>query len=217
MPCYLRSMHRGDVVQVTEIDHEAFPTAWPPPNYHRELQNRLAHYVVACSDERQAEAPPVAPKRGFISRLASVLGGLFSYSRWFGDGVSPTKERIVGFAGFWIMADEAHIISIAVRSEYLRQGIGELLFIALIDLAMELGANMITLEVRVSNTAAQQLYDKYGFIQVGRRRAYYIDNREDALIMSTEDIHSASFQACLNRQRQGYYTKSWITDFSIVR
>jgi len=210
-------MRRGDVPQVTEIDHEAFPTAWPPPNYHRELENRLAHYVVACSSERQAEAPVVvAPKRGF-SRLASVLGSLFSYNRWFGDEVPPTKEFIVGFAGFWILADEAHIISIAVRSEYLRQGIGELLLLALIDLAMELGANIITLEVRVSNTAAQQLYDKYGFIQVGRRRAYYVDNREDALIMLTDDIHSASFQACLNRQRQAYCTKSGITDFSITR
>ena len=216
MPCYLRLMRRGDVVQVTEIDHEAFPTAWPPPNYHRELENRLAHYVVACSSERQAEAPPVEPKRGF-SRLAGVLGSLFSYNRWFGDGVPPTKEFIVGFAGFWILADEAHIISIAVRSEYLRQGIGELLLIALIDLATELGANIITLEVRVSNTAAQQLYDKYGFIQVGRRRAYYIDNREDALIMLTDDIHSDSFKACLNRQRQAYYTKSGITDFSVTR
>ncbi|MFH1775506.1 MAG: ribosomal protein S18-alanine N-acetyltransferase [Chloroflexota bacterium] len=216
MPCYLRLMRRGDVVQVTEIDHEAFPTGWPPPNYHREMENRLAHYVVACSDERQAEAPPVASKRGF-SRLASVLGGLFSYNRWVGDGVPPTKELIVGFAGFWIMADEAHIISIAVRSEYLRQGMGELLLIALIDLAVELGASMITLEVRVSNTAAQQLYYKYGFIQVGRRRAYYVDNREDALIMSTEDIHSSSFKACLDRQRQAYCTRSGITDFLIIR
>ncbi|MFC1957614.1 ribosomal-protein-alanine N-acetyltransferase, partial [Chloroflexota bacterium] len=63
------------------------------------------------------------------------------------------------------------------------------------DLATKLKANIVTLEVRASNTAAQSLYTKYGFTQAGVRRGYYIDNREDGLIMSTQNITSTAFQA----------------------
>jgi ribosomal-protein-alanine N-acetyltransferase len=113
----------------------------------------------------------------------------------------------MGFAGFWIMTDEAHIISIATREIHRRQGIGELLLISVIDLAAELKARIITLEVRASNTTAQSLYHKYGFIQVGLRRGYYIDNHEDGILMLSEDINSAPFQEHLQQLKQAHFRK----------
>lgn len=103
-------------------------------------------------------------------------------------------QYIKGFAGLWMLVDEAHITNIAVREKHRRRGIGEGLLIGIIELAIELGAQLITLEVRASNSEAQKLYAKYGFVRVGLRRGYYTDNREDAVLMSIEDVKSAKVQ-----------------------
>ncbi|MFC2001261.1 ribosomal protein S18-alanine N-acetyltransferase [Chloroflexota bacterium] len=204
MPYFVRPMYQEDLAQVAEIDREAFPTQWPPDNYRRELENLLAHYITACDNIRAPEEPEAKvcleqPPHGLVFRL----NWWFKHNSFFNNGASPAgKQFIVGFAGIWVMADEAHITNIAVRKRYQRQGIGELLLIAIIDLATELKASMVTLEVRASNTTAQNLYTKYGFIGVGLRRGYYTDNREDAIIMSTESIISASFQEHLQQRKQ---------------
>jgi len=200
-------MCQEDLPQVNEIDREAFPTLWPPANYQRELNNRLAHYIVACDDSVEPPEPKATPPKG-SSGLIARLRQLFNHSRFSGDE-PPLSARgyIFGFAGLWMMAGEAHITNIAVREKYQRQGIGELLLISLIDLAIELGAHLMTLEVRASNTAAQSLYTKYGFIQVGTRRSYYTDNREDGVLMSIEDITSALVQADLQQLKQAHAQK----------
>jgi ribosomal-protein-alanine N-acetyltransferase len=118
--------------------------------------------------------------------------------------VVQDNQNIIGYAAMWLMVDEAHLISIAVRETYRCRGIGELLLNSIIDLAMQLRSQVITLEVRASNQAAQALYEKYGFIKVGVRRGYYSNDREDALIMTTENIISASYQARLRELRQKY-------------
>ncbi len=220
MPCYVRLMHREDIDQVTEIDREAFLTMWPPVNYRHELQNPLAHYIVACDDEEKLIEEPEAksaPQEGF-SRLASKARHLFNYDRFFGSETPSSGKRqyIIGFAGFRIMADEAHIISLAVRETHRYRGIGELLLIATIDLAAALDAHVITLEVRASNTAALSLYRKYGFTQVGLRRGYYIDDKEDAILMSSENITSASFQAHLQQLKQSHSRKWGIPLYQIT-
>jgi len=222
LPYYVRMMHREDIAQIAEIDREAFPTQWPPANYRRELENRLAHYIVACDEAKKVEESEVeaTPAEGF-SGLAAKVRRLFNHNRFFrffGNEVPPSsKEYVVGFAGIWIMADEAHITNIAVRELYRRRGIGELLLISAIDLATELNARIITLEVRASNTAAQNLYHKYGFTQTGLRRGYYIDNKEDAALMSAENITSASFQAYLQRLKQAHSRKWGIALYQIGR
>jgi ribosomal-protein-alanine N-acetyltransferase len=195
-------MGKGDIPQVTEIDHEAFPTLWPPPNYRRELENRLAYYLVAYDDTLKAPEREVIPTKG-SSGPVSWLGRLFNRE------VPPaTRECIFGFAGFWIIAGEVHITNIAIRESHRRQGIGELLLISLINLATKLDAKLITLEVRASNTAAQALYSKYGFAKVGVRRGYYTDNREDGVLMSLEDITSVPVQADLQRLKEAHF-KRW--------
>jgi len=205
-------MRREDIDQVMAIDREAFPTEWPPPNFKRELENRLAYYIVACNAEDLVEeADEPSPKTG----IAGLADGV---RRLLGQGISLGKERsargperITGFAGFWVMADEAHITTIATRESSRREGIGELLLQSTIDLATRLKARILTLEVRASNTVAQSLYAKYGFSQVGLRRGYYTDNREDAVLMSTDHLRSAAFQARVKQLTQAYAEK-WGAD-----
>ena len=101
--------------------------------------------------------------------------------------IAPTEDclrRVVGYAGFWLIVDEAHINTVAVHPQWRRRGVGARLLVALLERATACGAVLATLEVRVSNLAAQNLYRRYGFAVVGRRKRYYQDNFEDALLMT---------------------------------
>ena len=218
MACYVRLMRKEDVAQVTWIERESFPDQWSPPDYQRELKNRLAHYLVACDEWEKIDESEVKaiPQKGF-SRLVSSVKQLLNHNRVLSNELaSLSRQYIIGFAGFWAMADEAHITSIAVRKQHRRQGVGELLLIHLIELAIELKARIITLEVRASNTVAQRLYDKYGFTQVDLRRGYYIDNREDAVLMTAENINSVSFLAHLQRLKQAHAIKWGLAPSRVV-
>ncbi len=108
--------------------------------------------------------------------------------------VARLDTPIVGYAGMWVILDEAHITTIAVDPALRGQHIGERLLVGLIDLALERGARWMTLEVRASNLAAQALYRKYGFREIGTRKGYYSDNREDAIVMWTGNLREAEFQ-----------------------
>jgi [ribosomal protein S18]-alanine N-acetyltransferase len=105
--------------------------------------------------------------------------------------VARAGDQIVGFAGLWVMVDEAHVTTFAVHPRWRRRGVGERLLLALVDLAVARRAREATLEVRLSNMPARRLYEKYGFRPVGIRPRYYSDNGEDALIMTTEPLESA--------------------------
>lgn len=102
--------------------------------------------------------------------------------------VARRDDRVVGFAGVWLMVDDAHITTFGVHPDHRRQGVGRRLLLRLAELAEELGAARMTLEVRVSNVAAQALYRSFGFRDAGRRVAYYSDDGEDALVMTTPDF-----------------------------
>lgn len=120
MTYYVRLMRQEDIAQVTQLDRESFPSIWPPINYRHELGNRLAHYIVAGEEGKMVEVTEAEaiPDKG-LSGLALKIRRLFNRDRFFGnEALASGKEYIVGFAGFWIMVDEAHLISIAVREEY---------------------------------------------------------------------------------------------------
>ncbi len=203
----IRPMTLEDLGQVNDIDREAFPTQWPQPNYRQELNNKLAHYIVAGDDSRTMEVTE-SPKWWRKSGLLSMLMPWSKRTPSDDTQVSPViQQYIVGFSGIWVLVDEAHITNIALRTKYQGRGLGELLLIATIDLALEHKATMMTLEVRASNQVAQNLYNKYGFVQVGIRKGYYLDNREDAVIMSTESITVPSFQVELKRLREALSEK----------
>ena len=104
----------------------------------------------------------------------------------------------------WVILDEAHITTIAVEPAFRGQHIGERLLVGLIDAGVERGARWMTLEVRKSNLAAQALYRKYGFREIGTRKGYYSDNREDAIVMWTGNLRERDFQARLADLRKDF-------------
>lgn len=92
-------------------------------------------------------------------------------------------EKIIGYCGVWVIVDEAHITNIAIDPSYRGKKLGEALLRQVMLVAMQKGAKTMTLEVRVSNVVAQNLYRKLGFQNGGIRKGYYTDNYEDALVM----------------------------------
>jgi ribosomal-protein-alanine acetyltransferase len=116
--------------------------------------------------------------------------------------VARCGDEIVGFAGMWLLVDEAHVTTFATHRTWRRQGIGERLLLALLDLARVRGAREATLEVRPSNTAARRLYEKYGFRNAGVRPRYYSDNHEEALIMTTEPLDGREMRVRLITLRE---------------
>ena len=101
-----------------------------------------------------------------------------------------THKEIVGTIVVWLLVDEAHIATLAVDEIHRRQGIASQLIFTALSHLVDKGAVEATLEVRESNLAAQALYQGFGFQAVGRRRAYYRDSGEDAIIMASRDLNS---------------------------
>lgn len=97
--------------------------------------------------------------------------------------IVEVDQRVVGYCGVWIIIDEAHITNIALLPEYRGMKLGEALMAKVMEMAREMGAMRVTLEVRVSNERAQNLYRKFGFEEGAIRKQYYTDNMEDALVM----------------------------------
>src|SRR5947209_176818 len=124
-------MELEDISQVLEVDRESYTLPWPASAYRREiLHNRHARYVVLrhageAGDGRALESPS-------RSRLP------FPFGRWSGRQIEPEPDQpgyVVGYAGMWMMVDEAHITTIAVRSGWRGRGLGELLLASLVETA----------------------------------------------------------------------------------
>lgn len=97
--------------------------------------------------------------------------------------VCRVDGRVMGYAGMWIILDEAHITNVAVHPQYRGKGFGHLLLAELMRQSLLRGSDRITLEVRKSNQAAQRVYEHMGFRATGVRKGYYTDTGEDAIIM----------------------------------
>ena len=215
MPYALRPMQERDLAQAAEIERDAFPTLFPPTSFRRELKNRLARYLVAWSPQAPPEVVAqyenVSPSvsRRVLRRAASLLRG--RPAAW-----QPGHQYIVGFLGTWYMPDDAHIVSVGVRTGYRGYGIGELLLIGAIEQAQNRRMPAVTLEVRVSNHIAQNLYKKYGFEAMGTRKGYYSDNREDALIMTAASIRSQSYREKFERLTESHSQRWGRTERAVL-
>ncbi|MBM7663314.1 ribosomal-protein-alanine N-acetyltransferase [Bacillus mesophilus] len=97
--------------------------------------------------------------------------------------VMQDHDQVIGYCGLWVVLEEAHVTNIAVLPEYRGRKLGEALLKQAVELVMALGAERLSLEVRVTNHVAQSLYRKLGFQDGGIRKNYYTDNGEDALVM----------------------------------
>lgn len=171
---YLEPMRLEDISEVSRLEHRCFTNPWPESAYRRELRNPANNYYVVlrqrAQDEPRATSEPET--RGRLSLLPLVR-----------RVERVPADPIVGFAGMWIMYDEAHVTTIGIAPELRGKGLGELLIVHLFEEALRRNAQWVTLEVRVSNSPAITLYEKYGFTIQGVRRRYYSDNGEDAHIM----------------------------------
>ena len=162
-------MRESDVNTVQEIEREIFATPWPRNAYYRELASRSsAHYVVLRQEGLDTRPPEVRS-----------------------PDFDPT---IVGYGGMWRMYDEAHVTTIGVRHDLHHNGYGRILFAGLVQAAYDMGAKWVTLEVRTTNDNAMRMYEGFGFKVIGRRKGYYTDNGEDAIVMWSDSIHSPRFR-----------------------
>jgi ribosomal-protein-alanine N-acetyltransferase len=173
-PYVLRHMRLEDIPQVVSIDRVSFPMAWSARTYQFEITNRDTSQMVAL------EAPHLAPHHN--------SGWRGALQRFVGPKVPAV---IVGYGGCWLIAGEAHISTIAVHPDFRGKGLGELLLAGMLRRAVQLGGEYSVLEVRASNGTAQALYEKYEFKVVGRRKGYYRDNGEDALLMEVRPLDDA--------------------------
>ena len=122
-------------------------------------------------------------------------------------------EQILGYAGYWLIADEIHISIIAVDPQWRGCGLGELLLQNILHLAYEHAAALVTLEVRENNQVAQDLYRKYAFDIVGRRRHYYRDTGEDALLMTITLQSNRQYRHFLDRKQKQLHARLAGTPF----
>lgn len=186
LPYVVEPMQTADIGEVMAIDRQSFPTPWSHSAYVHEIErNDAAHYLVLRA--REGVRGP-----GSDTNWERV-------KRWLAGSGPSGRLPILAYGGLWLMYDEAHISTIAARSDWRGKGVGELMLVALLDQALRLTAHIVTLEVRVSNTRAQRLYKKYHLEVVGRRRGYYTDNNEDALLMTTPPLDDSDYQTALAR------------------
>lgn len=218
MSYLIQPMELDDIPEVSEIERACFSTSWSTQSYRREIsENKLARYLVAKWNGtlpliRDPSVADVAPSsdallsarrslfHAFSNRLISTVSHVLGLEA--SRGKTPVRRWLGGYAGIWLMFDEAHITTIGVRPSLRRGGLGTMLLIALADLSLAMGAERMTLEVRASNADAQQLYEKFGFSRQGLRPKYYSDNQEDAVVMTSEDLSTQTFMSRLEQLRE---------------
>lgn len=129
--------------------------------------------------------PSVWPRNAYANELSQNPGAWYIVLR--------SDTEVVGYGGVWTMAHEAHVTTLGVRAQDQGRGYGKVLLTALMKRAYETEARWVTLEVRQTNTVAIHMYEAFGFKAIGRRRGYYTDNGEDAIVMWSDSIHARSF------------------------
>jgi [ribosomal protein S18]-alanine N-acetyltransferase len=159
----LRYMRPGDIPQVVAIDNESFNPPWSARSYAYEVSESSYSHMVVLEN-----GPAEAPVNG--------------WRRWLQSWVRPSG-LVVGYGGLWYIAGEGHISTIATHPDHRGLGYGEILLAAMIHRAITLQAEYIVLEVRVTNTIAQNLYRKYEFEIFGTKPNYYRLDNEDAYDM----------------------------------
>lgn len=153
--------------------------------YITKMTNNDIEDVVTIEEEAYGEHH--WSKSSFYDEMSNNLAHYYS--------AKTSDGKLVGYAGTWHILDEGHITTIAVKKDYMRKHIGEAIIVKILEDCYDSGIKYLTLEVRVSNTPAINLYTKYGFNSLGTRKGYYQDNNENALIMWTENIFYDKFKS----------------------
>ena len=156
-------MRTADLDAVQRIERASFSTPWPSYAYRQEIENNRLAHYIVARESDE------------------VVGD---------DAIG---DQVVGFAGMWMMVDQAHITTFAVDPAWHRHKIGTRLLLNLAHEARRRDARHLTLEVRVGNEPAQAMYRKFGFRPAGIRKNYYVETNEDALVMWADDVDSDEY------------------------
>ncbi len=170
----------------------------PPPPYRLSPMDG-AHIDAVLAIDRQSFPTPASAN---LLHYEITQNELAQYQILIAE--EALEPAIIGHAGYWMMADEAHISTIAVTPAWRGRGLGELLLINILFMANDQAAQMATLEVRQSNEVALALYSKYRFERVGVRRGYYRDTGENAVLMTVSPLDATYYQFLRGRQRALY-------------
>ena len=171
-----------------ELDQLCFGGLWTRSGYERELDSPNSQLLILEAHRGEEES-------GLESQSSPVLTqNLLNPDL---ETVPTVPNLVVGLGCFWSILEEAHITILAVHPNYQRQGLGKLLLYALLGQARKRLLEWATLEVKPSNQAALSLYHKFGFTEVGRRRRYYKDTGEDALILWRGGLQKLEFEETL--------------------
>ncbi len=172
MSLTLRYMQLSDIRQVATIDVMCFDPPWSHESYAFEINESNVSHMVVLEEIIGLAPPEPTRRRSWLDRLRRKGRG--AVSALDGSGV------ILGYGGLWKIEGEAHVSTIAIDPAWRGKGYGEILLAGMFGKALQLKAQYIVLEVRVSNSIAQSLYRKYGFSRVRRRKNYYRSDNEDA-------------------------------------
>lgn len=157
------------LIAALDLDRQCFGGLWTLDGYQRELDSPNSDLLILLS------SPPASPS------ISSP----------------PSYPPLLGLGCSWSIVDEAHITLVGIHPQYQRQGLGQMMLIALLQAAQIRGLKRSTLEVRASNQSAVALYHKFGFQAAGRRRRYYEDTGEDALVLWRSGLQSPDFPTTL--------------------
>jgi [ribosomal protein S18]-alanine N-acetyltransferase len=181
-----------------ELDRLCFGGLWSIAGYQRELESPnsdlLGLWIGETEDCESAR---------FFTETESSFD-IFTSQNRAGTGAPPlqTTQTLIGLGCLWAILEEAHIIMLAIHPRFQGHGLGQALLWALLKSAGDRQLERATLEVRDSNLAAVSLYKKFGFKEAGRRKGYYEETGEDALVMWRSGLEKPEFQEYLAIQKQ---------------
>jgi ribosomal-protein-alanine N-acetyltransferase len=178
----VEKMSSKHISGVLELDQLCFGGLWNARGYQRELESPNSDMLILVISHNTK------------GRNEEVL---FKSSN-FKSQINYNHQSIIGVCCLWAILEEAHITILGIQPQYQRLGFGQLLLYTLMKSAWKRGLERATLEVAASNTSALSLYHKFGFQDVGRRRGYYQQTGEDALILWRSHLHDPGFKETLS-------------------
>ncbi|MEY3866141.1 MAG: hypothetical protein RLZZ338_32, partial [Cyanobacteriota bacterium] len=181
----IQQLTQKDLSRVLVLDQLCFGGLWTPQGYQRELDSPNSDLLGLWLDQE----PRVTPTRSLEICVES-------------SGAVSESSCLVGIGCLWSILNEAHITILGIDPDYQRQGLGQVMLYGLLKSAQARLLEWATLEVRVSNQSAIALYRKFGFKDVGRRKGYYQDTGEDALILWRNGLNHPDFDQSLRQWEQ---------------
>jgi ribosomal-protein-alanine N-acetyltransferase len=166
----------------------------PEPGELEITRMRRRHLKGVMAIERRVYPRPWSPNL-FLAEMNEPRDRLYLVAREGRD--------VIGYGGLIATAEEGHVTNIAVDPDHHRRKVGTRLLYELIQGAVAMGANTVSLEVRVTNWGAQRMYGRFGFRPVGVRKNYYQETNEDAVIMWADEIRTPEYRGRLERLIDG--------------